>query len=94
MVPLTLRRSPLSFMSTLRPEISAPLPSMSPGLTRTYTCGTNTRWVLPSGRVTVCSTSQTMSLVKRSPVTAIVPTLNEPPVLSMRGVFSAISPPA
>lgn len=34
-----------------------PEPSMSPGRTRTYTCGTSTRWVLPSGKVTVCSTN-------------------------------------
>ncbi|MNG05590.1 hypothetical protein D3C84_887890 [compost metagenome] len=40
-----------------------PLPSRSPCLTRTYTCGTIARVVVPSARVTSRSTSQTMSLV-------------------------------
>ena len=64
-VPL-FSKLPLMFKFTTSAEISAPLPSMSPGCTRTYTCGTNTVWVEPSASVTVWLTNHTMSLVKRA----------------------------
>jgi len=50
-------------MTVASADSTLPEPSMSPGRTRTYTCGTSTCCVEPSARVTVCSTSQTMSLV-------------------------------
>ncbi|MNC61988.1 hypothetical protein D3C75_1119660 [compost metagenome] len=58
-----LNRSPLSLIETLFPAISAPEPSISPGFTLAYTCGTSTFSMVPSGIFTRVLTSQTMSPV-------------------------------
>ena len=69
-VPLLLRFS-LIFSSLTRPDNKAPLPLISPGNTRTYTCGTNTCALDPSSKLTVCSTIHTISLVKRAICSAL-----------------------